>query len=183
MRVLALCRACQRGGDGADWGRLVAELRPTIRGALWAADGAVSLDDGEQEAWVRLLPLPAVEATEDGQLRAYVGRVARSVAVDCRRHVRALRRGGGIEARSLEETPSAAAVVDGERALVARVAAREALQVVRERRGPRAAAMLGAAAAGWDAESIAERVDIRPSSIYSEARRSRRELASWLADE
>jgi RNA polymerase sigma factor (sigma-70 family) len=104
---LALIAACA-GGDADAWEALRGRYHRVLHGALREAGVREDIDDLEQEVWARLLTRDraALRDFRGGSLRAFLTQVARTVAIDHGRAVRARPSGAGGE--ELVALPSAA---------------------------------------------------------------------------
>ena len=81
-----LAAACAAGDEGA-WLELIRRHDRKVLHVLWQSGARSEIDDLRQEVWVRLLSrngaaLRGFRADHPGALRLFLGRVARSVAID-----------------------------------------------------------------------------------------------------
>lgn len=108
-----LAAACAAGDEGA-WLELIRRHDRKVLHVLWQAGAREELDDLRQEVWVRLLArqgaaLKAFRADHPGALRVFLGRIARSVAID---HGRARRPAADVPSQLADPRPGPDAGVD-----------------------------------------------------------------------
>ncbi|MFT7774618.1 ECF-type sigma factor [Roseateles sp.] len=106
QEITQLLRAAQAGDRAAAdqvAARLYADLR-RLAGSHMRRSGELTLLDTQalvHEAWMRLDRIPGVDFPDRHHFLAYIARAMRSVVIDLVRARRAERRGGGVQALTL----------------------------------------------------------------------------------